>query len=232
MPARRRRTKKRPRRRRKTYRRRRRRVPRLKLGFPSHKIVKLRYCAPLNLDAPAGALGSHTYSMNSVFDPDFSGIGHQPRFFDQWAAIYGRYTVLGAKITVSIIGPTTSSVGQKLGIQMSGNDTGLTFPNNDVTALLEAPMINAKMRTVHPEPSRTKPLSHYWSYRKTMGRLNPTDDVCSAAVTTSPTNRHYAVVFAGTAGVDDLANPGPLKCIVTIDYITRFYEPNMNITES
>lgn len=214
-------------------RRRRRRVPRLRLGFPSTKLVKLRYCAPLNLDASAGSIGTHTYRMNSIHDPDYSGIGHECRFKDQWAQIYGRYCVLGAKVTVSILSPAAPvSAGQKIGIQMSGTDTGLTFPNTDITALLEAPMIRARMRTVHTNPSRTKPLSHYWSFKKTMGRLNPTDDVVSSTMTSSPSHAAYCVVFAGSAGVNDLENPPLLNCIVTIDYIVRLFEPKMNIPES
>ena len=31
--------------------------------------------------------------MNSLFDPDQTGTGHQPYYFDQFAALYNRYTV-------------------------------------------------------------------------------------------------------------------------------------------
>ena len=37
--------------------------------------------------------------MNSLFDPDQTGTGHQPYYFDQFAALYNRYTVLGSKLT-------------------------------------------------------------------------------------------------------------------------------------
>ena len=39
--------------------------------------------------------------MNSLFDPDFTGTGHQPYYFDQFATIYQRYTVIGSKLTAT-----------------------------------------------------------------------------------------------------------------------------------
>lgn len=39
---------------------------------------------------------------NSCFDPDFTGTGHQPRFFDQYAAFYGRYMVYSSTIKTTV----------------------------------------------------------------------------------------------------------------------------------
>ncbi|AYP28731.1 MAG: putative capsid protein [Circoviridae sp.] len=40
----------------------------------------------------------NNFSMNSLFDPNRTGTGHQPYGFDQLAAFYGRYYVTGAKM--------------------------------------------------------------------------------------------------------------------------------------
>lgn len=45
-----------------------------------------------------GTADTTVYSANGLFDPDISGVGHQPIGFDQMTALYDHYTVLGAKI--------------------------------------------------------------------------------------------------------------------------------------
>lgn len=40
----------------------------------------------------------YTFRLNSLFDPDYSGSGHQPRGFDQLSAIYDKYVVRGVQI--------------------------------------------------------------------------------------------------------------------------------------
>ena len=44
--------------------------------------------------------------LNSLFDPNLSGLGHQPRGFDQLMAVYEKYTVVAAKITVCYVSNT------------------------------------------------------------------------------------------------------------------------------
>jgi len=73
-------------------------------GFPDRKIARLKYAAFITLDPTA--LGSavpvvHHFRANSLYDPDKTGIGHQPRGFDEHAAIYDHYCVIGSKIKVS-----------------------------------------------------------------------------------------------------------------------------------
>jgi hypothetical protein len=41
--------------------------------------------------------------MNSLYDPDFTGSGNQPEYFDQLAALYNRYRVYGSAIKVTCI---------------------------------------------------------------------------------------------------------------------------------
>lgn len=61
-------------------------------SLPDRVLVKLPYIEYGNVTS-ALAFNDKTWNINSVFDPDLSGVGHQPRSFDTWAGIYGRYRV-------------------------------------------------------------------------------------------------------------------------------------------
>lgn len=62
--------------------------------------VTFRYFDSPVLNAAAGATAVHIYRTNGLFDPDLTGVGHQPRGFDQLMPLYDNYVVIGAKITV------------------------------------------------------------------------------------------------------------------------------------
>lgn len=84
-------------------------------GFPNSIVTKLRY-ATFNFMQPAiGAVGGQTFAANGLFDPDISGVGHQPMYFDDYARIYDQYVVIGSKISVTFY-PRTSAAGWYVGI--------------------------------------------------------------------------------------------------------------------
>jgi len=62
------------------------------LAFPDRLSTTLSYADNARTSS-ATSFSNIVWSLNSVFDPDVSGAGHQPRFFDQYAAIYARYLV-------------------------------------------------------------------------------------------------------------------------------------------
>lgn len=82
-------------------------VPRIRnpdYGYPDKLVTKLRYVDVVNLTAAGITVGSNVFRMNSLFDPDLSGVGHQPMYYDQFcgavgSAPYSRYRVLSSKIT-------------------------------------------------------------------------------------------------------------------------------------
>lgn len=62
--------------------------------FPDSITVALPYCAQQNYATSAAAvLTNQSWSMNSAFDPDYTGGGHQPQGFDEYSALYDSYRV-------------------------------------------------------------------------------------------------------------------------------------------
>lgn len=72
-------------------------------GFPDRLRTKLHYCDVVGLSASAGNPGIWQFRMNGVFDPDLTGVGHQPQWYDQLSAVYQYVTVVGSRIKVTFI---------------------------------------------------------------------------------------------------------------------------------
>lgn len=72
---------------------------RLPLGnLPPCMVVPHRYCAQLIVTIPATSFNYQQFRLNSLFDPDLTGAGHQPYLRDTMAALYNVYCVYGTRI--------------------------------------------------------------------------------------------------------------------------------------
>jgi len=70
---------------------------------PNHQTVKLRYTENLTLSTSLGSVGSYVFRTNDLFDPNYTGTGHQPYFRDQMFTLYSFARVLSMKITFTLI---------------------------------------------------------------------------------------------------------------------------------
>ena len=67
--------------------------------FPAKAHYTLRYSDQITLNPGAGANATYNFRANSIFDPDYSGVGHQPYGHDNLQNIYDGYVVDKAVIT-------------------------------------------------------------------------------------------------------------------------------------
>jgi hypothetical protein len=77
--------------------------------LPARKFCKLRYVAAYNSVSASTTAVERWYRLNSIFDPDGTGVGHQPLYHDQLANIYQAYRVHGAKVIVNISNASVSA---------------------------------------------------------------------------------------------------------------------------
>jgi hypothetical protein len=69
-----------------------------RFGFlDPHKYIPFRYNDIYNFTLTAGTATNQVMNLNSLFDPDRTGTGHQPYGYDQVAALYNRYRVFVTK---------------------------------------------------------------------------------------------------------------------------------------
>lgn len=86
------------------------RVPRMLAKVTAPRIrVKLEYNRDFTLAASSPSVAQyHTFRLNSLFDPDLTGIGGQCSGFDEWATLYEKYCVYGCKVTVRCVNKTSN----------------------------------------------------------------------------------------------------------------------------
>ncbi len=104
-------------------------IPRPMKCFPNSMKFNMRYCDNVTIPSHNAGAGPYVFRMNSIFDPDHTAVGHQPRFHDQVQAIYSKYCVIGAKAYIELLSSGTSSVAGGI-----GNPTLFAYLDDSATA--------------------------------------------------------------------------------------------------
>lgn len=71
------------------------------VGIPDLVRTCLKYSEMIAFTASATP-SAQVFLINSLFDPNFSGTGHQPSFYDFFQSMYSRYCVLGVSAVLDI----------------------------------------------------------------------------------------------------------------------------------
>jgi len=79
------------------------------IGFPDQLRCTLRYSDAGSQFTGSIAPAAQVFRANSLFDPDLTGAGSQPEYFDQLAACYGQYCVQGVRFKAEIFNTGTTS---------------------------------------------------------------------------------------------------------------------------
>jgi len=192
------------------------------LGIPNTKMVRLRYAQQFLLSDSGlgdGLSDQQLIRANSLFDPDYSGVGHQPRYYDQYTPMYNHYLVLGSKIRVSghmgVAGTSNISNG-RLTVRLLDTVTTPDIPDS-IIDLLESK--NTVSIPIHNQAvgNATRWLTKTFSAKKFFGVKDMKDNhQLGAYYTANPTiDAWFNIVVMG-------ASTGTLSTsyiTVIIDYI-------------
>lgn len=187
----------------------------LQFGFPNNILTKLKYSTVMTLSSTSGSIAKQTYAANGLFDPDITGAGHQPAFFDTWKSVYGAYQVIGSKITVNFINTGTAQI---FSVGIIGDDDGTTSTTFDT--LCEA---NNQVNQLIGYANGGKPHAQLFMTYSPMEHLGVevgTDGFSNTLISANPTDIYYFTVFG--ACVD--GNTATVLCRVDIEYTVKFDE--------
>lgn len=166
----------------------------------------------------AGVPGVQTFRANSLYDPDVTGAGHQPRGFDQLIALYDHFVVSNTKITVWFSGQTAETVNYIAGITLQDDGTVST----DFHDYLERGYSTNQMLGVGVGSKPTK-MVMYSDTAKFLGRSGILQD--SELKGNASGNPAESLIFHVWATSANGTDTGALSCYCTIDYNVWFIEP-------
>lgn len=178
-------------------------------------VVKLKYSDVVTINVTGGLMTSHRFRLNSVFDPDLTGVGHQPYGFDQISALFLHYRVY--KCTWHIQFAPSNDRLHCVVVPVNNDNTF-----GSISLAGEYPMAVSKVLAYSGGvPCRFKGSSYLPRLTGATSVQYKTDDRYSATVTTNPLevmNLHACVYNPGLTNV-------ATSFTVTLIYHTEFYDP-------
>jgi len=93
--------------------------------FPAKVTLPTRYFGTFSLTTTLGAVNTYVIRASDLYDPDYTGSGHQPMGFDQIMTSYNHFAVLRAKLNI-ICSNTTNTTPVTVCIRQDANLTPLT----------------------------------------------------------------------------------------------------------
>lgn len=187
------------------------------LGFPKKMVMTHSYVETVTFNTGAtGGLASYLFSCNSLYDPNASGTGHQPMYFDQMSALYDHYTVIGSMATIKLTNrvsnnPLTINVGAFI-----NDDTTVT---GSIDSLRENSSVTNRIHqgnTIRPTVFKLK-----WSAKKTFGGSILGNDDLQGNAAASPAEQSYFSIFADSSGANQQTQ---LDLTIEIKYIAVWDE--------
>lgn len=188
-------------------------------GMPTTRIAKLVYADNLVITSTTGILQDYVFRANSIFDPDLTGVGHQPMGHDQWQGLFQHYAVLGSRISCSWNdGGTANTQSVAVGTYLSAvNTTAYT----DTATFIEAGkgmVRNYTGRAVRPVSTAAN-----FSAKKFFNVSDVKDNIdrLGALMGANPQEDALFHVFAQARS----GGTESLNLTVKIEYIVLFSEP-------
>lgn len=199
-------------------------VRRPDFGFPDKFVTRLRYCDSYAL---AGS-NNNVFRLNSLYDPDLSGVGHKPTWMNQicgavGTAPYSKYRVLGAKITVKfceLSPPSLAAANYSPVLCYIACDQNGSLSYSTAQNVMEG---SGNVWTVlmgKEGGNNVKQLSMTYSPTRDLG-MTVGDDTTSANYNGNPSNQFYAIV-----GKIDQGNSSNTQFYVEIEYLAEFFQRN------
>lgn len=189
----------------------------LGLGFPKKVKVTMKYVAQVGLTLTAGAAASYVFSCNGLYDPNITGTGHQPLYFDQFTALYDHYCVIGSKIHVKVVAASDLNTPTLINLYIDDN----------ASVVATSPLSLA-------EQSLAKPIQYLWNGNKAQLEFNEkwsakkffgasvlANTELQGTSGANPTDQSYYIITGQPANFSDSQT---IQLLVTIEYITVWKE--------
>jgi len=188
--------------------------------FPKQALTAHRGVVRFSIDATNDVPQIHQFYLNGMHDYDITTGGtQQPIGYDQMAAFYNNYCVLGTKINVKALGTSGTAAAQVItGVTIHSNQS--FTPTNPEIIIERGNCSYSTISSFNGGDAETT-LTRKVSMKKWFG-TNPTvDDNKCAIAGTNPTDGIFATVWA--APLVPNADSQAVHYIATIDFIAKWF---------
>lgn len=191
--------------------------------FPRVLLTRCKYSAagvritPLGVDVTAG----NTYRLNSIWDPLFAVGGRTVTGHAQLASIYGKYWVMGAKVSVSFNNPKDDGIRVGCRLRIEGGTTSLA---QNLSTVSEQPM--CYLQGLNDSGSQRKTFNFYvkpWTLCA-VSKLEylANSERYSSVINGNPLGAVNSCVMDVFA-VDPNSATNTVDYNIKIEYFTKFY---------
>ncbi len=160
-------------------------------GFPSRLVTTLHYGDAYALASTTGSLATQVIRVNSTFDPDATGAGHQPLYRDTYAAVYVNYVVVRARIRVTF-SSLAAATSMNVGMTFDDNAT----PPTVFSTLLESSRTKWALLTPLTGSGSRTTLTTDWSYQAWHGVDPFSSEAAKTAVAADPDDITALVIWS------------------------------------
>lgn len=187
------------------------------------QIVKMRYDDWVVID-PSTVATTCFFRANSIYDPNLSGVGHQPLPHDLWQSLYNHYTVLGSKISVQAWSEDSATNYMcEVGCMVTDDTT----VNQPLLTLKEQPGTTSRLMRCRPDGRNSmvtlyKGFSAYKWFGLSKSALGACDSV-SALFGANPTDGAFFCIYA--AHPNENTDVPVVNLRVRIEYLVEVSEP-------
>lgn len=139
------------------------------------------------------------WNLSSVYDVDTTGVGHQPRGFDQLMSLYDHFVVIGVNVDCII---SNHNPNQSVTTVLSVRDNNVAI--NDIIDHLESTTRRVGMLAPEGTGGNTKRFKFNINPNKFLGRSKPlADPSLKGSETANPTEAAYLhLAFADTQAIN------------------------------
>lgn len=188
--------------------------------YAQRYICKMKYAESFVASTAGSATCRIALNLNSIHDPNRTGIGHQPYGHDTAATIYNRYRVIGCSYAISVqnISNTITSTNYQITALPANTDSGFVTS----AEMRENPKARYLVQSVN-SPVRT--LKGYVDIKSLMGRNKSqymADDNYQATFGSSPSELAVLNVQAGNFA--DLGETQTYAFIVELVYTVELFD--------
>lgn len=180
-------------------------------------IVRLKYCDDKQSD---GTTLDYLWNLNSLYDPDRSGTGHQPYGFDTYATLYNRYRVFAVEAIVRTCVGASTTAPQK--VCLWPDNTASTFGN--INEMEEQPSAITKVAT-YGAPSFIRRKFYLPAINGATKTQYKSDDRFQALVSTSPSETIIMHLAHCTLGTNGTPASGAVSHSITFVFYCEFFDP-------